>query len=55
MRSTVRTKEVRVKGSNSSQLGDDNSKEARVSDLGERSHREKEREREREFSETKIT
>ena len=47
----VRTKEARVKGSNSSQLGNDDSKEARVSDLGERS----EREREKEFYETKRT
>ena len=44
----VRTKEARVKGINSSQLGDNDSKEARVYDL-----REREREREREFSETK--
>ena len=42
----VRTKDTRVKGSNSSQLGDDDSKEARVSDLGER-------ERKKEFFETK--
>ena len=37
---------ARVKGSNSSQFGDDDSKEVRVSDLGERSQRERERERE---------
>ena len=38
---------ARVKGSNSSQFGDDDSNEVRVSDLGERSQRERERERER--------
>ena len=51
MRSAVRTKEARVKGSNRSQLGDNDSKEARVSDLGDRS----ERERKQEFYETKKT
>ena len=47
MRSAIGTKVARVKGSNNSQFGDDDSKEAGVSDLGERSHRESERVRER--------